>query len=225
METTYAHIPYDFEKIPPRTTVQRSQEFYQNMSKRRSIRFFSKQDVPRETIENLVKCAGTAPSGAHKQPWHFCCIADPKVKKEIRLAAEKEEYESYTSRMSPQWLEDLKPIGTDWNKPFLEDAPWLIVVFKKVFDHHENGQKTTNYYVNESVGIACGVLISAIHQAGLVTLTHTPSPMNFVSKILKRPENERPFLVLPVGYPDNEATVPDFQRKELFEISSFYEKE
>lgn len=166
--------------------------------------------------------AGTAPSGAHKQPWHFCAVADPHIKSEIRKAAEKEEYESYNGRMSERWLNDLKPIGTDWQKPFLEDAPWLIIVFKKIYDIDDEGTKNNNYYVSESVGIACGILIAAIHQAGLATLTHTPSPMNFLSKILGRPENEKPFLLLPVGFPKQGATVPDFQRKNLEEICSYY---
>jgi iodotyrosine deiodinase len=165
--------------------------------------------------------ASSAPSGAHKQPWTFCAISNPELKKSIREAAEKEEYESYHGRMSERWLRDLAPIGTDWHKPFLETAPWLIVVFKKVYDEQE-GEKINNYYVNESVGIACGMLITAIHNAGLVTLTHTPSPMNFLTAILERPSNERPFLLLPIGYPEKETFVPDLQRKSLSEVSEFY---
>jgi len=166
--------------------------------------------------------ASSAPSGAHKQPWTFCLVSDTKIKSKIRVAAEKEEYQSYNSRMSQEWLDDLKAFGTDWHKSFLEQAPWLIIVFKKVYDL-DNGKKRTNYYVNESVGIACGLLIAAIHQAGLVALTHTPSPMNFLSEVLKRPENERPFLLVPVGYPDEEAYVPDLKRKPLEEVAVFYE--
>lgn len=168
----------------------------------------------------LIQTASTAPSGAHKQPWTFCAVADPDVKRKIREAAEKEEYASYNNRMSERWLQDLAPLGTDWHKPFLETAPWLIVVFKQVHGH-VGDEKVNHYYVNESVGIACGLLISAIHQVGLVTLTHTPSPMNFLSKILNRPEHERPFLLLPVGYPADEVYVPGLQRKSLEEVSLF----
>lgn len=199
-----------------------SREFYKKMELRRSIRYFSDQPVPKEAIENIIKTASTAPSGAHKQPWTFCVISDPKIKKEIRQAAEKEEYESYNGRMSAEWIEDLKPIGTDWRKPFLETAPYLIIVFKQAYSFDETGNKRTNYYVNESVGIAAGFLISAIHMAGLVTLTHTPSPMNFLSKILDRPVNERPFLLLPVGYPADEAYVPELKRKSLNEVAVWY---
>jgi nitroreductase len=178
--------------------------------------------VPKQVIEKLVMTASSAPSGAHKQPWTFCLVSDTKIKSKIRVAAEKEEYQSYNSRMSQEWLDDLKAFGTDWHKSFLEQAPWLIIVFKKVYDL-DNGKKRTNYYVNESVGIACGLLIAAIHQAGLVALTHTPSPMNFLSEVLERPENERPFLLVPVGYPDEEAYVPDLKRKPLEEVAVFYE--
>ena len=164
----------------------------------------------------------TAPSGAHKQPWTFCAISNSELKTKIRKAAEKEEYDSYNGRMSERWIKDLKPIGTDWNKPFIEEAPWVIIVFKRVFERID-GEKNNNYYVNESVGIACGMIISAIHKAGLVTLTHTPSPMNFLTKILERPENERPYLLLPVGYPKDEVYVPHLKRKELGEVAVFYE--
>jgi nitroreductase len=200
----------------------RSKDFYLSMNKRRSVRDFSDQPIPKEVINNIIKTASTAPSGAHKQPWTFCVISNPDLKKKIRAAAEKEEFESYQSRMSEQWLKDLEPIGTDWRKPFLETVPYIIVVFKKIYDEEE-GQKKTNYYVNESVGIACGFLISAIHQAGLATLTHTPSPMNFLSEILERPKNERPYLLLPVGYPAKETYVPKLSRKGLSEIAEFYD--
>ncbi|MDX5438669.1 MAG: nitroreductase family protein, partial [Pontibacter sp.] len=178
---------------------------------------------PREVIEQLVLTASTAPSGAHKQPWTFCIVSNPELKKQIREAAEKEEYESYHGRMTPEWLEDLAPLGTDWRKPFLETAPYLIVVFKKIYDVKADGSKRNNYYVSESVGIACGFLISALHNAGLVTLTHTPSPMNFLAKLLNRPANERPFLLLPVGYAADEVQVPDLARKPLDEVSVWYE--
>lgn len=217
----HPHIQLKFDNAAIETLKVRSEEFYLSMNKRRSVREFSSNPIPKEIIENIVKTAATAPSGAHKQPWTFCVISNPDLKKKIRKAAEKEEYESYQNRMSDQWIKDLEPIGTDWEKPFLETVPYIVVVFKKIYDEEE-GQKKTNYYVNESVGIACGFLISAIHQAGLATLTHTPSPMNFLSEILERPKNERPFLLLPVGYPAEETYVPKLDRKGLNEIAEFY---
>ncbi|RUA30423.1 MAG: nitroreductase family protein [Bacteroidetes bacterium] len=217
----HPHIQLKFDNAAIETLKVRSEEFYLSMNKRRSVREFSSKPIPKEIIENIVKTAATAPSGAHKQPWTFCVISNPDLKKKIRKAAEKEEYESYQNRMSDQWIKDLEPIGTDWEKPFLETVPYIVVVFKKIYDEEE-GQKKTNYYVNESVGIACGFLISAIHQAGLATLTHTPSPMNFLSEILERPKNERPFLLLPVGYPAEETYVPKLDRKGLNEIAEFY---
>ncbi len=192
--------------------LNRSKALYEHANMRRSVRDFSSEPVPFETIQNIILTAGTAPSGAHKEPWTFCLISNPALKKQIRAAAEKEEYESYHNRMSEKWLKDLAPIGTDWNKPFLEVAPWIIVVFKRAFEYVD-GEKWQNYYVNESVGIACGMLIDAIHNAGLVTLTHTPSPMNFLSKLLDRPDNERPYLLLPVGHAADDAKVPDLHRK------------
>lgn len=215
-------IPYKGVQFDERKITQRSKEFYQNLNLRRSVRDFSNQDVPKEVIEKIIMTAASAPSGAHKQPWTFCAVNNPLIKSEIKKAAEKEEYESYHNRMSEEWLDALKPIGTNWEKPFLEIAPWLIIVFKKAYDLDENGARQKNYYVNESVGIACGFLISAIHQAGLVTLTHTPSPMNFLQKILNRPENERPFLLLPVGYPSEDAQVPNFARKSADEVIQWY---
>lgn len=217
----HPHIQLKHDNAEVETLKTRSEDFYLSMNKRRSVREFSSKAIPKEVIENIVKTAATAPSGAHKQPWSFCIISNPKLKKKIREAAEKEEQESYQNRMSDQWLKDLEPIGTDWEKPFLETVPYIIVVFKKIYDEEE-GQKKTNYYVNESVGIACGFLISAIHQAGLATLTHTPSPMNFLSEILERPKNERPYLLLPVGYPEEETYVPKLERKGLNEIAKFY---
>ena len=215
-------IPYSRTHFDKKEMTQRCQEFYDNMNLRRSIRDFSNQDVPKEVIENIIMTASSAPSGAHKQPWTFCAISNATIKSEIRKAAEKEEHESYNKRMSDEWLDALKPIGTTWEKPFLEIAPWLIIVFKKAYGLDENSARTKNYYVNESVGIACGFLISAIHQAGLVTLTHTPSPMNFLQKILDRPENERPYLLLPVGYPSEDAQVPNFDRKPAEEVIQWY---
>ena len=196
---------------------ERSKLYYTQMDQRRSIRMFSDKPVPKEVMETIIKTAGTAPSGAHKQPWTFCLISNPELKTKIREAAEKEEHESYNGRMSDEWLKDLAQFGTNWEKPFIETVPWIIVVFKKIYDVDE-GEKKTNYYVSESVGIACGMLISAIHNAGLCTLTHTPSPMNFLSKILDRPSNERPFLLLPVGHASDDAVVPNLDRKSLEEI-------
>jgi nitroreductase len=202
--------------------LQRSDAFYQYMNQRRSIRDFSDKPVPLSVIENVIRTASTAPSGAHKQPWTFCIVSDPSIKKQIREAAEKEEYESYTSRMSEEWLNDLKHLQTNWHKPFLETAPYLIVVFKKAYDLLRDGSKKNNYYVNESAGLACGFLLAAIHHAGLCALTHTPSPMNFLSKILNRPENERPFLLIPVGFAADETYVPELRRKDLQEIAVHY---
>lgn len=214
-----AYAPQNFSE---KEMIDRAQQFYDFMDQRRSIRDFSDKDVPEEVIKNLIKTASSAPSGAHKQPWTFCVIRNPEMKKKIREAAEKEEYESYNNRMSEQWLKDLEPLETDWNKPFLETVPWIIVVMKKVYDLDKNEDKKTNYYVNESVGLACGFLLTAIHNAGLVSLTHTPSPMNFLTEILERPKNERPFLLIPVGYPAKGAQVPDLKRKDLGNVTQFY---
>ena len=215
-------IPYQQPKLSTDDLLSRSSEFFQEMNQRRSLRMFSDTPVPQAVLENIIKTAGTAPSGAHKQPWTFCLIGNTEIKAEIRKAAEQEEYESYHGRMSEEWLKDLEKFDTDWHKPFIETAPWIIVVFKKIYDLDE-GEKKTNYYVNESVGIACGMLISAIHKTGLVTLTHTPSPMNFLSKILNRPSNERPYLLLPVGYAADNAEVPKLTRKALSEICISFE--
>lgn len=187
-------------------------EFYHFMDKRRTLRMFSDEPVSKEIIEHIIMTASSAPSGAHKQPWTFCVVGDPTLKKQIRIAAEEEEYTNYHGRMSEEWLRDLAPFATDWNKPFLEIAPWLIIIFKKSYDLVD-GQKSKNYYVNESVGLAAGFLLTAIHHAGLVALTHTPSPMGFLQKILNRPVNEKPFLLIPVGYPAADAQVPVLERK------------
>ncbi len=188
------------------------------MEARRSLRFFSTRKVERELIEELILIAGTAPSGAHKQPWTFVAISDSEKKREIRIAAEAEERHFYDSAAGEEWLRDLRPLGTDWEKPFLEDAPWLVAVFRQ--STAPDGSK--HYYTQESLGISCGFLIAAIHQIGLVTLTHTPSPMNFLSGILERPTNEKPFLLLPIGYPADGATVPDLKRKNLEQIAVFF---
>jgi iodotyrosine deiodinase len=198
--------------------LNRTREFYEWMNTRRTVRDFSDKPIDPKVIEDIILTASSAPSGAHKQPWTFCVVKDPDIKKQIREAAEKEEMESYSNRMSDEWLNDLKPLGTDWQKPFLEIAPYLIVVFKRSYELDADGKKHQNYYVTESCGIACGFLLSAIHNAGLVALTHTPSPMNFLTKILKRPENEKPFLLIPVGYPSEACWVPDLKRKTLSEV-------
>lgn len=215
-------IPFQGENPDHDTLKERSNSYFEMMNNRRSLRMFSKREVPKDVIETLIRTASTAPSGAHKQPWTFCAIHDKDLKKAIREAAEKEEYENYHGRMSEEWLKDLEPFDTDWNKPFLEIAPWLIVVFKKAYDIGPNGEKLKNYYVQESVGLAAGFLLAAIHQCGLVALTHTPSPMNFLSEILQRPENEKPFLLIPVGYAADGAMVPDLKRKALEEVSVFF---
>ncbi len=221
MSKTYPFIPLVHQSVSSEETLNRSRQFYQDMDKRRSCRYFTDEPVDKEVIENIIKTAASAPSGAHKQPWTFVAVQNPEIKKAIRIAAEKEEKEFYEHRATEEWLADLAPIGTDWQKPFLETAPWLIVVFKKTWNDGGSG-KSKNYYMQESVGIACGFLISAIHQAGLVTLTHTPSPMNFLADILKRPENEKPYLLLPVGQPEPDATVPDLARKGLEEMSVWF---
>ncbi|MBL7939219.1 MAG: nitroreductase family protein [Flavobacteriales bacterium] len=196
----------------------RAKRFHELLAGRRSVRHFSEEPVPIEVIEHLVRTAGTAPSGAHKQPWTFCVVTDPALKHAIRKAAEEEERASYEGRMPPEWLEDLAPLGTDWHKEFLDIAPCLIVVFKRAYEVMPDGSKRKNYYVEESVGIASGFLLAAARNAGLVTLTHTPSPMNFLARILQRPENERAFLLIPVGYPAADCEVPDLQRKTLDQV-------
>lgn len=210
-------IPLDPPSVPE-DPVRAAGMFREFMSARRSVRQFSPRDVPRELIEELVGTAGTAPSGANKQPWSFVAVRDPGIKREIRQAAEVEEREFYSRRASETWLRDLHPFGTDEDKPFLETAPWLIVVFKCMKDDRSRSESDQVYYVNESVGIAVGLLLAAVHHAGLVALTHTPSPMKFLSRILDRPEHERPFLLIPVGWPADDCMVPDISRKPLEEI-------
>jgi iodotyrosine deiodinase len=219
----HKHVVYHSEDISEPEMIEKSKLFFESLDQRRSVRDFSNKSVPKVVIENIIKSASTAPSGAHKQPWTFCAVSNPLIKSQIRKEAEIEEKESYATRMSERWKKDLEHLGTDSNKPFLETAPWLIIVFKRVHETDKNGVKHNNYYVNESVGIACGMLISAVHNAGLITFTHTPSPMNFLAKVLGRPANERAFLVLPVGYPTVPAYVPDIKRKALDGVAVFYE--
>jgi len=207
---------YKQNKINDSTRVEQISEFKKQIKSRRSVRDFSKKDVSQEIIENIISIAASAPSGANKEPWFFSIVKDNKIKKEIRIAAEKEEKSFYTQRAPQSWLDDLNKFGTDWNKEFLEIAPYIIVVFKQIYDLN-NGQKYKNYYVNESVGIACGFLLAAIHRAGLVALTHTPSPMGFLEKLCKRPENERAYLLIPVGLPNQDARVPVLKKKNFNE--------
>ena len=217
-----SYHPLPHRRIDGTEMIERAATGYRELSTRRTVRDFSPDPVPRSVIEDIVRTAASAPSGAHKQPWTFCVVEDAAIKQQIREAAEREEYENYHGRMSEDWLADLEQFGTDWKKPFLTVAPYLIVVFKKPYDLDPGGSKRKNYYVNESVGIACGFLIAAIHRAGLVTVTHTPSPMNFLQRVLNRPENERAYLLLPVGLPAEEATVPAISRKGLEEVMTWY---
>ncbi len=202
--------------------VAASSELSLLMQGRRSVRTFSDKPIPAEVIHNLVSIAASAPSGAHKQPWTFCVITSDEIKLKIREAAEKEEFVNYHGRMSDEWLQDLKKFGTDWHKTFITTAPYIVVVFKKTYDIEADGSKGKNYYVNESVGIACGFLLSAIHQLGLVSLTHTPSPMNFLAELLNRPSNEKAFLLIPIGYAADDAKVPDIERKPIEEVMLKY---
>ena len=215
----------NFKRLTPDVMQDRATSLYTCLDARRSVRFFSDEPVPLEVLRTAIHTAGTAPSGAHKQPWTFALVTDPKLKREIRIAAEAEERETYDHRMSDEWRAALAPIGTDAQKPFLERVPALIVVFRKDYDLDEDGERSKNYYVQESVGIATGMLLAALHHAGLGTLTHTPSPMNFLAKVLGRPANERPYLLIPVGYPAETCTVPDFERKPLSQILVEYDGE
>jgi iodotyrosine deiodinase len=210
-------IPYLPAQFSDEEMLSKSKLFFEEINKRRTVRQFSTRPVPEEVIANCIAAASTAPSGAHKQPWVFCAVSNAEIKKQIREAAEKEEHENYHGRMNREWLDDLAMLGTDWRKPFLETAPWLVIVFKKIYDN-DNGTTRQNYYVQESVGIACGFFLVALFEAGLCALTHTPSPMNFLAHILRRPENERPFLLIPVGYATDNATVPDLKRKPQNEV-------
>ena len=214
-------VPLEFRRYPDEEMVARAEVFYDLLRTRRTVRDFSSESVPREVIEVALRVAGTAPNGANLQPWHFVVVSDPSLKREIRQAAEVEEREFYQRRAPPEWLAALELLGTDADKPFLEAAPYLIAIFGEVYGLLEDGRKVKNYYVNESVGIATGMLIAALHRAGLATLTHTPSPMKFLNGILRRPDNERPFLLLVVGRPAEGARVPDIRKKPLEEIATF----
>ena len=220
----YPTVPLDqYQELPVEEMRERLQAFYEDINRRRTVREFSDRPVPRDIIETALKAANTAPSGANLQPWHFVVVTGAETKKKIRAAAEVEEREFYTHRASEEWLAALEPLGTDSDKPFLETAPYLIAVFLQKFGHLEDGRKVKHYYPTESTGIASGMLITALHMAGLATLTHTPSPMKFLNEILGRPKSERPFLLLVVGYPADDAEVPDIKRKSLDDFASFVE--
>jgi len=212
-------VPFRPEQRPASEMKQRATAFYETMRARRSVRHFSPDPVPKELVELAIRAAATAPSGANRQPWKFVAVSHPETKREIRVAAEREEKLSYETRMPPEWIEALEPLGTGWQKPYLEIVPWIVVVFEEVQGKTEEGQARKNYYVKESVGIACGLFITALHEMGLATLTHTPSPMGFLRDILGRPANERPYILFPVGFPAPDATVPDIERKPLDEVA------
>ena len=210
-----------YVEFPEAEMKRRAESFYLEMARRRTVREFDSRPVPREVLENCIRAAGTAPSGANLQPWKFVVVSDPDMRRRIRIGAEEEEKEFYSHRASKEWLEALEPLGTDHDKPFLETAPTLIAVFGEMYGTGADGGKRKHYYTVESVGLATGLLIGAVHQAGLVALTHTPSPMKFLNTILGRPDNERPFLLLVVGYPADGVQVPDIHRKSLSEIAEF----
>jgi len=222
----YRPMPLNFERVAEDEMVARGRGFCELMACRRSVREFAPDPVPRDLIETAIAVANTAPSGANRQPWHFAAVSDQSVKAEIRRGAEAEEREFYEGgRATEEWLKALAPLGTDWRKPFLEIAPWLVVVFKQIHAVGADGSKLTNYYVNESVGIACGLFIAAIHQMGLATLTHTPQPMRFLTGILDRPDNERPYILFPVGYPHPDCEVPEISKKSPSEVATWFERE
>ena len=239
-DETYPFIPLRFDRRTPTEQLQRSREFHECLQKRRSIREFSKEPVPFELIENAVRAAASAPSGANQQPWRFVVVTNPEIRLRLRQAAEAEERDNYERRFPDEWLAALRPLGTDWHKEFLTDAPYLIVVFRESWGEEPTAeeeavgssapvsvdreasalsiQRIKHYYVMESVGIAVGMLLSALHWSGLATLTHTPSPMGFLNEVLERPKNEKAYVVIPVGYPTEDARVPDIQRKPLYEV-------
>ncbi len=220
--TTFPYHPLDFERRAEGEMLADGADFARTMANRRSVRHYSSDPVPREMIGLAVAAAHCAPSGANRQPWHFVAVSDPVVKGQIRRAAEQVEREFYEGgRATDEWLEALAPLGTGWQKPYLEEAPWLVVVFKELYGVGAEGKKVTNYYVNESVGIACGLFIAAVHRMGLATLTHTPQPMRFLGEILNRPTNERPFILFPVGYPAAGCRVPELSKKPLTEVTTW----
>lgn len=208
-------IPLEFERYPEPEMLRRAEAYAKALVTRRSVRDFSPEPVPIEVLRSCIMAAASAPSGAHKQPWHFVLVTEPEIKRKIRLAAEVEERENYAGRMNEQWIEDLEPLGTDHDKPFLEDAPCLIVIFREAWGEDDQANRRQHYYTQESVGIAAGFLLSGLHMAGLATLTHTPSPMGFLGTLLKQPKRRKAFLLVPVGYPAKGCHVPDLRRKEM----------
>ncbi len=221
MASEPSFIPLAHTRLSLADTLARGRAFHAELDRRRTTRHFSTDPVPREVIELAIRAAGTAPSGAHQQPWTFVAVSDPDLKRRIREAAEAEERAFYAGRAPAEWREALAPLGTDEHKPHLTDAPWLVVVFRQAHGVRPDGSKVTYYYTQESVGIAVGMFITAVHRMGLVTLTHTPNPMGFLAELLGRPENERAYLIMPVGYPAADARVPDIHRKALDEIAVF----
>lgn len=217
--TDPVYVPLEFAELPPEAMRARAQDFLALMQRRRTVRDYSDRPVPREVIEDAVRTAALAPSGANQQPWTFVCVSDPAVKARIRAAAEEEEKAFYSGRAGEEWLAALAHLGTDWQKPFLETAPWLIAIFGQRYGTDADGRKVKHYYVPESVGIACGFLIAALHNAGLATLTHTPSPMGFLNAICGRPESEKAYILLVAGYPAHGCLVPQIAKKELDEVS------
>ena len=215
----HAFVPLEFTRIPLEESRRRASAFYEEMKRRRTTRHFASDPVPRDLIELAIRTAGTAPSGAHQQPWTFVAVSDPDLKQRIRDAAEREEHAFYHGKAPREWLEALLPLGTDEHKPHLTDAPWIVVMFRKTYGLRDDGSRRTYYYTEESCGIAAGLFIAAVHEMGLVTLTHTPNPMGFLRDLLERPVNERAMLVMPVGYPAADAQVPDLTRKSLDEIA------
>ncbi len=219
LASQYPFTTYEYERLTEEVMLDRAESFYTEMNSRRSIRMFSSDPVPQELIELAVKTASTAPSGAHKQPWTFVATKDPEIKREIRVAAEKEEEINYVeNRMNEEWQEALAPLGTDHHKEFIEVAPWIVVLFEQRYEVKPDGSRRKNYYVKESVGTAAGLFITSLHNMGLATLTHTPTPMRFLNKVLNRPRNERPFVLFPIGYPLEGVKVPSLKRKDLSEI-------
>lgn len=222
-DSEHPFVPYSRNEFSDSEMLEKSRDFYDWADTRRSVRDFSDRPVSKEVMDNILRTASTAPSGAHKQPWVFCLVSNKELKSKLRELAESEEKKSYGSRMSEAWKDDLKPLGTDWVKEFIDIAPWIVIVMKKAYDYDEEGNKMNNYYVAESVGLAAGFLLMAVHNAGLVALTHTPSPMNFIAKALNRPDNERPFLLIPVGFAAENAKVPDLVRKPIDDVVDYYD--
>ena len=222
MPTPYSPVPYPFERLTEAEMTKRASTFEALLEQRRSVRSFSADPVPQALIESAIRTASSAPSGAHRQPWTFVAVSDLALKRQIRVAAEEEEQRSYEGgRMPEEWREALAPIGTDWHKPYLETAPWIVVLFAQQYSFEPDGSKRKHYYVNESCGIVAGMLIAALHNMGLATLTHTPSPMAFLSRILERPKGEKPYILFPIGFPTQDCVVPDLSRKALGEVSVF----